>query len=91
MKKGETSFKQKLIRMNPKLVPLVEKEMKKLFKDKFIIGPSFSCWVVNLVPIRKKNGEIRICIEFRNLNRVSFKDHYPLPKMEHILQRVVGS
>ena len=51
----------------------------------------FSHWVGNRVPIRKKNGEIRICIDFRNLNRVSLKDHYPLPKMDHILLKVVGS
>ena len=44
-----------------------------------------------MVPVRKKSGEIRPCIDFRNLNRVSLKDNYPLPKMDHILQRVVGS
>jgi len=42
-------------------------------------------------PSKKKNGEIRLCIDFKNLNRVSLKDNYPLPKMDHILQRVVGS
>ena len=45
----------------------------------------------NLVPVRKNNREIRICIDFRNLNRVSLKDNYPLAKMDHILQKVVGS
>ena len=44
-----------------------------------------------MVPVRKKNGEIRLCIDFRNLNRASLKDNYPLPKMDHILQRVVGA
>ena len=32
-----------------------------------------------------------MCIDFRNLKRASLKDNYPLPKMEHILQKVVGS
>ena len=41
--------------------------------------------------MRKKTGEISLCIDFRNLNRASLKDNYPLPKIEHILQRVVGS
>ena len=77
--------------MNPKLLPLIEKEIKKLFEAKIIVALRFSCWVANLVPIRKKNGEIRICINFRNLNRFYLKDHYPLPKMDHILQRAVGS
>ena len=53
--------------------------------------PRFSKWVANLVLVRKKNGEIRLCVDFRNLNKVSLKDNYPLPKMDQILQRVVGS
>jgi hypothetical protein len=32
-----------------------------------------------------------LCIDFQNLNKVSLKDNYPLPKMDHLLQRVVGS
>ena len=47
--------------------------------------------VANLVPIRKKNGEIRLSVDFRNLNRSSLKDNYPLPKIEQILQKVVGA
>ena len=44
-----------------------------------------------MVPIRKKNGDIRICIEFRNLNKTCQKDNFPLPPMEQILQEVAGS
>ena len=84
-------FKQNLRRTNPKLLPLVEKDIKKLFEAKMIVALRFSRWVENLVLVRKKNGEIRTCIDFRNLNRVSLKHYYPLPKMDHILQRVVGS
>jgi hypothetical protein len=40
---------------------------------------------------QKKSGEIKLCVDFRNLNKVSLKDNYPLPKMDHILQKVVGS
>jgi hypothetical protein len=43
------------------------------------------------VPVRKKNGEIWLCVDFRNLNRSSRKHNYPLPKMEHVLQRVTGA
>ena len=77
--------------MNPLLLPLIEKEVKKLFNAQIIVSLKFSKWLVNLVPIRKKSGEIRLCVDFRNLNQVSLKDNYPLPKMDHILQRVVGS
>lgn len=44
-----------------------------------------------LVPVRKKTGQIHLCIDFRNLNKVSLKDKYPLPKMDHVHQKVVGS
>jgi hypothetical protein len=43
------------------------------------------------VPIRKKNGEIKLCVDFRNLNGSSLKDNYPLPKTDHILKSVVGA
>ena len=71
--------------MNPKMLPLVEKEIKKLFESKIIVALRFSRWVAKLVPVRKKNGEIKICIDFKNLKIFCFRDHYPLPKMDHIL------
>jgi hypothetical protein len=47
--------------------------------------------VSNLVPTKKKSREIKICIDFRKINKFSLKDNYPLPKMDHILQKVVGA
>ena len=66
----------------------MEKEIKKLLNAEIIIPLRYSEWVANLVPVRKKNGEIRLCVDFKNLNKCSKKDNYPLPKMEHILQIV---
>ena len=91
IKPGEKPFRQKLRRVNPMLLPIIEKEIKKLFNAKIIVTLRFSKWVANLVPVRKKNGEIRLCIDFRKINQVSLKDNYPFPQMEHILQKVVGS
>ena len=85
IKPGEKHFRKKLKRINPKPLPVIEKEIKKLFDAKIIVTLRFSRWVANLVPVKKKNGEIRLCIDFRNLNKVSMKDNYPLPKMDHIL------
>ena len=48
-------------------------------------------WVSNLVPVRKKSGEIRLCVDFRNLNHALDKDNYPVPPMEQLLQMVSGS
>ena len=91
IQKNAKPFKQKLRRMNPLLLPLIEKEVRKLFDAKIIVSLRFSKWLENLEPARKKSGEIRLSVDFRNLNQVSLKDNYRLPKMDHILQRVVGS
>ena len=61
IKPGEKPFKQKLRRINPKLLPITEKGIKKLFDAKIIVTLRFSKWVANLLPVRKKNGEIRLC------------------------------
>ena len=73
------------------LLPLIEKEIKKLLAAKIIVPLRYSKWVANLVVVTKKSGEIRRCIDFRNLNKSSKKDNYPLPKMEHSLQKVSGA
>jgi hypothetical protein len=91
LKEDQRHFKQKLRWINPLSLPLIEKEVKKIFEAKIIISLTFSKWVANLVPVRKKRSEIRLCVDFRNLNKVSLKDHYPLPKIDYILQKVVGS
>ena len=81
----EKPFRKKLRRINPKLVPIIEKEIKNLFDAKIIVTLRFSKWVSNLVSVRNNNGEIILCVDFRNLNKVSLKDNYPLPKMNQIL------
>jgi hypothetical protein len=91
LKPGSKPVKQKSRQFNPLLLPIIEKELKRLLEAKIIVPLRYSEWVANLVPVRKKNGEIRLCVDFRNLNRCSLKDNYPLPKMDHILQRVVGA
>jgi hypothetical protein len=91
IKEDQKPFRKKLRRINPKLLLLIEKEIKKMYDAKIIVPLCFSKWVSNLVPTRKKTGEIKLCIDFRNLNKASLKDNYPLPKMDHLLQRVVES
>jgi hypothetical protein len=91
LKEGAKPFRQKLRQINPMLLPVMEKEVKKLLDARIIVPLRYSEWVANLVPVRKKSREIRLCVDFRNLNRSSKKDNYPLPKMEHILQRVTGA
>lgn len=66
IKPNQNPFRQKLRRINPKLLPSIEKEVNKLYKAGIIS---------NLVPVRKKTREIQLCIDFRNLNKVSLKDN----------------
>ncbi|KAH9288939.1 hypothetical protein KI387_033056, partial [Taxus chinensis] len=69
----------------------MQEELKNL-RDGGIIQPTrYSSWVTNLVPVRKNNGDIRFCVDFRNLNKASLKNNYPLPNMENMLQLVTGS
>jgi hypothetical protein len=89
LKHGINPFKQKLRKIIPIPLPVIEKEVTKLLDAKIIVPFRYSEWVDNLVPVRKKNREIRLCVNFRNLNP-SPKDNYPLPKMDHVLEKVVG-
>ena len=88
LEKDTIPFKQNLRPISPLLLPMIEKEIQNLLNAKIIIPLRYSKWIANLVIVRKKNGEIRLCVDFRNLNKCSKKDNYPLPKMEHLLQRV---
>jgi hypothetical protein len=79
-----------LRQINPKLAPLVQQELQKMLAAGIIAQTRHSSWCSNLV-VARKNGKIRLCIDFRNLNIACTKDNYPLPKMETLLQRVIGS
>jgi len=60
LKPNQNPFKQKLRRINPMLLPSIEKELQKMFKAGIIAPIRFSDWISNLVPTRKKIGEVRL-------------------------------
>jgi hypothetical protein len=64
MKPQTQPFQQNLKKMHPKLEPMVKKELNKLLNAKIIFPVRHTQWVSNLVPIRKKSGEIRLCVNF---------------------------
>lgn len=88
---NEKLVQQKLRKIHPNLENQIKSELNKLLKAKIIFPVRHSRWVSNLVPVRKKNRDIWICIDFRNLNKSWQKDNFPLSPMEHILQAVAGS
>ena len=84
-------FRQRQRPVNPIIEPLIMKEVKKLLDAKIIFPILHSTWVENLVPLQKKTREIRLCVDFRNLNLASQKENYPLPSLDEVLQIVNGS
>ena len=77
--------------MNTKLKPLVNLELEKLKKAGIIYPIRHSVWISNPVIVRKKTGEIWMCVDFRDLNKEIIKDNFPLPNMDFLLQQVTGS
>ena len=53
-----------------------------------MIQPSLSPWASGIVMVKKKNGELRFCCDFRPLNEVTVKDAYPLPRIDESLARL---
>ena len=58
------------------------KNLKAQLKDllvKAFIRPSISPWGAPILSVKKKNGSLRMCIHYRQLNKVTIKNKYPLP------------
>jgi Reverse transcriptase (RNA-dependent DNA polymerase) len=65
--------------MRIELEEKVVEETKKLIDAGFIREEETPEWVASIVPVKKKNGQIRICVDFRDLNKACPKDDFPLP------------
>eukprot|EP00253_Pinus_taeda_P009982 PITA_09982 len=77
-------------RMNPALQDIVKEEVQKLLDAGFIYPISDSEWVSPLVLMPKKNGKWRICVDYRELNKATKKDHFPLPFIDQVLDGLAG-
>ena len=63
----------------------IVKEVQKLLAAEFIKPIQHPRWLSNIVPVKKKNGHIRCCVDFRNLNKACPKDKFPLPNMDLLI------
>ena len=59
----------------------IVKEVQKLLATGFIKPIQHPRWLSKIVPVKKENRQIRCCVDFRNLNKASPKDKFPLPNM----------
>ena len=70
------------------MTPAELKELKEQLNDLLdncFSRPSLSPWVTPILFVRKKDGSLRMCIDYRQLNKVTIKNKYPLPRIDDIL------
>ena len=87
---GARIIQQPQRRMNPALRDVVKEELQKLLSANFIYLISDSQWVSLLVIIPKKNVKWRVCVDYRELNKATQKDHFPLPFIDEVLDTISG-
>ena len=83
-------FKERFHHFAPPLVDKVHQHIQEML-DGSAIRPSQSPWCNAVVLVRKKDGSLRFCIDFRRLNARTKKDAYPLPCMHKTMESMVGA
>ncbi|GJR24334.1 putative reverse transcriptase domain-containing protein [Tanacetum coccineum] len=71
-----------------------EKELSgqlKELQDKSFIRPSSSPWGAPVLFVKKKDGSFRMCIDYRELNKLTVKNHYPLSRIDDLFDQLQGS
>jgi hypothetical protein len=64
-------------------------QLKELL-DLGLIRPSVSPWGVPVIFVRKKDGSWRLCIDYRQLNKATIKNQYPLPRIDDLFDQMKG-
>ncbi|GKF16631.1 putative reverse transcriptase domain-containing protein, partial [Tanacetum coccineum] len=76
---------------------LAPSEMKELARqlqelsDKGFIRPSSSPWGAPVLFVKKKDGSFRMCIDYHELNKLTIKNRYPLPRIDDLFDQLQGS
>ena len=77
-------------RCKPNILPDIKAEITKLMEAKFIRQCRYAEWISNIVPVYKKNGKLRVCIDFRNLNKPTPMDGYAMPVADLLVDAAAG-
>jgi len=68
IRNGVSPKKQPKQHFRPQLIPEIEQEVNKLIDVGFIREVKYPTWITNIVPMRKKSGQLHVCVDFRDLN-----------------------
>ncbi|GKC62239.1 putative reverse transcriptase domain-containing protein, partial [Tanacetum coccineum] len=77
-------------RLTPSELEELSGQLKELH-DKGFIRPSLSPWGTPVLFVKKKNGSFRMCIDYRELNKLTVKNRYPFPKIDDLFDQLQGS
>ncbi|KAL5539314.1 hypothetical protein UlMin_045666 [Ulmus minor] len=77
-------------RMAPAELQELKKQLQELL-DKGFIRPSYSPWGAPVLFVKKKDGTMRMCIDYRELNKVTIKNKYPLPRIDDLFDQLQGA
>ncbi|GAU50676.1 hypothetical protein TSUD_187600 [Trifolium subterraneum] len=77
-------------RMSASKLNELKKQLEELLEKKFI-RPSVSPWGALVLLVKKKEGSMRLCIDYRKLNKATIKNKYPLPRIDDLMDQLVGA
>jgi len=77
-------------RMSASELGELKNQLEELLEKQFI-RPSVSPWVALVLLVKKKDGSMRLCVDYRQLNKVTIKNRYPLPRIDDLMDQLVGA
>ncbi|GKC35147.1 putative reverse transcriptase domain-containing protein [Tanacetum coccineum] len=87
---GATPVAKSPYRLAPSELEELSGQLKEL-QDKGFIRPSSSPWGAPVLFVKKKDGSFRMCIDYRELNKLTVKNRYPLPRIDDLFDQLQGS
>ncbi|XP_071912264.1 uncharacterized protein [Coffea arabica] len=82
--------KQKSSKFKPDMSLKIKEQIEKQLNARIIMVSHYPIWLSNPVPVPKKSGEVRVCVDYRDLNKASPKDDFPLPNIHILLDNIAG-